>query len=255
MTDVIVSEWWKLRSVRSTYYLFGTIMLTLLVGSLVSVLMVADWDGSSAPDRAHFATADPGVFTIPMTQFCVAALGGLVITGEYGTGMIRTSLVSVPRRGSLLTGKAVVVALGGLFAGMLAAFGSLFAGEWITGDRPPPIAAWESTSDGVLPAVGSGVAVMVAGLVGLGLGVLIRSTAGVLISVGALLFVLPSLVYFLPESWGTAVGAVLPTNLAPQLAGTAPEAVLTPAGAGAVLAAYVLVALSAAAVVLHRRDA
>ncbi len=161
----------------------------------------------------------------------------------------------MPRRLALLAGKAVVVAAGTLVVGQLVAFVS-FAATWlIVGDRPPPIAPWQpgAAADGIAVTLSAGLSLVVAGLVGLGIGTAVRSTAGMLVTVTALLFVLPSVVEFLPGPWGDRLGAVSLTNLVVELAGTLPDAPLSPVGALAALAGYVLLALGAGAVVLTRR--
>ncbi|MCP2170445.1 ABC-2 family transporter protein [Goodfellowiella coeruleoviolacea] len=252
---MIAAEWLKIRSVRSTHHILVALALAVLAGVAVASAMVADWDTSPPADQAVFGTANVGILTIPFAQFCLAALGGLAVTAEYGSGSIQPSLVAVPRRLALLAGKAVVVAAGTLVVGQLVAFVS-FAATWlIVGDRPPPIAPWQpgAAADGIAVTLSAGLSLVVAGLVGLGIGTAVRSTAGMLVTVTALLFVLPSVVEFLPGPWGDRLGAVSLTNLVVELAGTLPDAPLSPVGALAALAGYVLLALGAGAVVLTRR--
>jgi ABC-2 type transport system permease protein len=255
MNDLIAAEWLKVRSVRSTFAILGALVVALLIGTVVSALMTADWDGSSPAERAAFPGADPGVLAVPFTQFCLAALGGLVITSEYATGMIHTSLVAVPQRLRLLAAKTAVLAALTLAAGQMIAFASLLISRLITGDRPAPISAWTSVSDGLPAAFASGLSVMVIGLVGLGLGAVIRSTAGTIIVVGTLLFVLPAMTMLLPAPWDGRISAMMLPGLAVQLAGEQSDAVLPPYGALVVMALYVTAALAAGALAVTRRDA
>lgn len=255
MNELIAAEWLKVRSVRSTFSLLSALVVALLVGTVVSMLMTADWDGSSPAERATFPGADPGVLAVPFTQFCVAALGGLVINSEYATAMICTSLTAVPQRRRLLAAKVAVVAALSLAVGQLIAFASLFISRLITGDRPAPIAAWESVPDGLPAAFAAGLSVMVIGLVGLGLGAVLRSTAGTFVAVSTLLFVLPAMTMLLPGPWDGRISAVMLPGLASQLAGGPADALLPPAGALVVMALYVAAALGLGALALTRRDA
>jgi ABC-2 type transport system permease protein len=255
MTDVLASEWLKLRTVRSTGYVLLVLALTLAAGSLVAYLMTADWDTAPPERQAAFGTADPSVMVVPFGQFCLGVLGVLAVTSEYGSGMIRTALVSVPRRRSFLLAKTAVV------GGMSAAVGSVLtllaylAGELITGDRPAPISAYDSFGDAVPSLLANAASLTVTGLVGMGLGFLLRSTAGALVTLCGLLFVLPVVTLLLPYPWNDRVYSTMIPVLAPQLAGSLPDPPLSPLGAGLVMAAYVVVAVGGGAAVLLRRDA
>jgi hypothetical protein len=254
MTDVLNSEWLKLRSVRSTGYILIAIAVCLLGGALVSYLMTADWDTSPPDVQQKFGAADPGVMVVPFTQFCLGVLGALAITSEYGSGMIRTALVSVPRRKAYLLAKAVVVAGASLLVGLVTVLIAYQTGELITGDRPEPISAYSSFTDALPTLLANTASLVLLALLGLGLGFLLRSTAGALVALCALLFVLPSLALILPYPWNERVYSVMPPVLAPQLAADAPGAPLSPLAAGLVMLAYLALALGAGALALLRRD-
>ncbi|MFT7834774.1 ABC transporter permease [Saccharothrix sp. BKS2] len=254
MTDVLRSELLKLRSVRSTAYLLLAIALLLAVGVVVSYLMTADWDVAPPERRQRFDRADPAVPLLPFGQFCLGALGALAITAEHGTGMIRPVLVGVPRRGRLLAAKAVVVAGVSLVVAAVVNLLAYVAGELITGNRPKPISAYDSFGEALPTLLANTASLVLVALVGLGLGFVVRSTAGALVTLCGLLFVLPVVALLLPRRWGEPLYSVLPPVLPPQLAG-AGGSVLSPSGAGLVMIAYVVVALGAGAVSLVRRDA
>ncbi|MGM1059178.1 ABC transporter permease [Saccharothrix sp. Mg75] len=255
MTGVLSSELLKIRSVRSTTYLLLAIALTLLAGAVISYLMTADWD-TAPPDRQQrFDRADPSVIVVPFAQFCLGALGALAVTSEYGTGMIRAALVSVPRRGAFLLAKTAVVAAVALVVGALAVGASYAAGELITGDRPEPISAHASLGDALPTLLADTASLVLLALVGLGLGFLLRSTAGALVTLCALLFILPVVTLLLPPPWNERVYAVMLPNLAPQLAGTVPEPPLTPSAAALTMVVYLVLVLGAGATALLRRDA
>ncbi|MBC6457870.1 ABC transporter permease [Actinomadura sp. HBU206391] len=254
MTGLIAAEWLKVRSVRSTFAVLGALVVALLIGTLMSYLMTADWDGSVPAEQATFPGADPGMLAVPFAQFCLAAFGGLVITSEFATGLIQTSVAAVPQRLRLLTAKIIVIAALALATGLAIAFSSLLLSRLITGDRPAPITAWESVAAGLPTALASGLSIMVIGLVGLGIGAVVRSTAAALVIVSTLLLVLPAMTTLLPSPWGGRISAVMLPSLAGQLAGAQEDTVMSPYGALAVMAAYVAAALGAGALSLLRRD-
>ncbi|ROP36219.1 ABC transporter permease [Saccharothrix texasensis] len=255
MTDVLNSEWLKLRSVRSTTYVLLAIVLCLLVGALVSYLMTADWDTSPPDLQRKFGAADPGVMVVPFAQFCLGVLGALTITSEYGSGMIRTALVSVPQRKAYLLAKTAVVAGASLVVGLTTVLVAYQTGELITGDRPEPISAYSSFTDALPTLLANTASLVLLALLGLGLGFLLRSTAGALVSLCALLFVLPSLTLILPSPWNERVYSVMLPNLAPQLSADYPDAPLSPPAAGLVMLAYLVLALVPGTITLLRRDA
>ena len=255
MTDVLNSEWLKLRSVRSTTYVLLAIAVCLLGGALVSYLMTADWDTSPPDLRQKFGAADPSAMVVPFTQFCLGVLGALAITSEYGSGMIRTALVSVPQRKSYLLAKTVVVAGASLLIGLVTTLIAYQTGELITGDRPEPISAYTTFGEAVPTLLANTASLVLLGLLGLGLGFLLRSTAGALVTLCALLFVLPSLTLILPHPWNDRVYSVMLPSLAPQLSGEMSGTPLSPVQAGLVMVAYLVLALGSATTTLLRRDA
>ncbi|MCE7001218.1 ABC transporter permease [Saccharothrix sp. S26] len=255
MTDVLNSEWLKLRSVRSTTYVLLAIVLCLLGGALVSYLMTADWDTSPPDVQRQFGAADPSAMVVPFTQFCLGVLGAMAITSEYGSGMIRTALVSVPQRKTYLLAKTVVVAGASLLIGLATTLVAYEIGELITGDRPHPISAYTTFSDAVPTLLANTASLVLLGLLGLGLGFILRSTAGALVTLCALLFVLPSLTLILPAPWNDRVYSIMLPALAPQLSGEMSGTPLTPPQAALVMLTYLLLTLTTATITLLRRDA
>ncbi|MBB5954113.1 hypothetical protein FHS29_000683 [Saccharothrix tamanrassetensis] len=255
MTDVLVSEFLKLRTVRSTTYLLLSLVLTLAAGALVSYLMTADYDVQPPDVQVRFGAADPGMVVLPFGQFVLGVLGALAVTSEYGSGMIRTALVSVPRRKSFLLAKTAVV--GGVSAVVGAAITLLAyaAGELITGDRPKPISAYDSFAEAAPTLLANTASLTLLGLFGLGLGFLLRSTAGVLVTLCGLLFVIPGISLLLPSPWDDRVYSVMLPVLAPQLAGELADPPLSPAAAALVMVAYLVSVLGGGMVALLRRDA
>ncbi|MFE2752143.1 ABC transporter permease [Actinosynnema sp. NPDC059335] len=255
MTDVLNSEWLKLRSVRSTTYVLLAIAASLAVGALVSYLMTADWDTSPPDVREKFGAADPSMMVVPFTQFCLGVLGALAITAEYGSGMIRTTLVTVPQRRKYLLAKVVVVAGASLGVGAVTTLLAYQTGELITGDRPEPISAYGSFADALPALLANTASLVLLALLGLALGFILRSTAGTLVTLCALLFVVPSLTMLLPEPWDERAYSITLPALAPQLSGEMSGTPLSPPYAALTMLLYVLLTLTTATITLHHRDA
>lgn len=252
---VVASEWLKLRSVRSTYYYLAATLVATGLGTVVSSLMVGDFDTASAEDRAHFGVADPGMLALPITQLCVAALGAMAVTSEYGNGAMRTSLTAVPVRGRILAAKSIVVAAVSLATGLVVTLLCYLGGAAVVGDRHGAIRAWESFGDAV-PTIAANTATMgVLGLVGVGLGLVMRATAGALVTLTAVLFIAPIAVQFFPQKWSHRVHDTLLSELPGQLAGSRLDPLYSRWGAAAVMAAYVVAVVGAGWIVLRRRDA
>ncbi|MDL4813944.1 ABC transporter permease [Actinomadura opuntiae] len=259
MTDAIAAEWWKLRSVRSTYTI-----LAITAGFVVFVVLLAFqqanvWDHLDSARRARFDLRPLQELGGWVAQLCLAVLGVLAATSEYRTGMVRTSLTAVPSRTRFLAAKAAVVGATGLVAGEAVAVGSLLGTRLVIGGRPFPDQGASIAHD--LPGfLVSGAAVAVFALLGLALGVLLRSAAGAIVAVVLLWHVIPLLVYHLPGPWNERVGSLMPSGLSAEIAGLSAEhsiygGALSPPTAAVVLVAYALVPLALAGLVLVRRDA
>lgn len=255
MIDVLNSELLKLRSVRSTAYLLLALALVLAGAALIVHLMTAEWDASPPEVRARFEGADPGLVVVPFARFCLGVLGALAVTSEYGSGMIRTALVSVPRRLGYLLAKTAVVAGVSLVVGAATTLAAYQVGELITGDRPAPISAFATFGEAVPVLLADTASLVLLGLLGVGFGFLLRSTAGTLVTLCVLLFVLPVTTLLLPAPWDERVYSVMLPVLAPQLAGDLRDPLLSPPAAGLVMVAYLVVVLGSGAVALLRRDA
>lgn len=256
MTDVLASEWLKLRSVRSTWYILGLVALAVPLVAFLTLQGVNGWDGLPPGRRARFQAPPMEQVLLPLVQLCMGVLAVLAIASEYATGMIRASLAAVPRRRTVLGGKAVITAGIALLGGLLFLFGAFAVSRAIVADRPMSPGYTTPPEAEVPMLLASGLSVAVVALVGLGLGAVTRSAAGAIVAVSGLLFVLPVLAGLLPGPWSGRVGSVLPTNLAGQLVDH-PSAVgdLPPLGALGVLVAYAVAALGAGTAVLARRDA
>jgi ABC-2 type transport system permease protein len=206
------AEWTKIRSVRSTVWtLILFVVITVGFTTLFTWLTVANWNGPRAAPRDATVAADPIRFIlgagIGLGQLTICVLGVLVITTEYSTGVIRASLLAVPRRIQMLAAKAVVFAALLIVVAEIVALCSFFLGSAILHSR----VAVSLSDQGVTRAVlGAGLFLSVLGLFALAIGALIRHTAGAITTVIGVVFVLPILSGLLPGSWGAHIDAYLP---------------------------------------------
>jgi len=259
----IRSEWVKSRTLRSTWVGLGSVLLILVglaaIAAAVSTGSVAnpDGDGGGGGD-GPFGGTGPVSIVLTGADFAVllmGVLGSMAGAREYGSRMIAATVASLPRRWQVVVAKATVftgLALAVSVIGVLGAFavgmGVLSAGDGAT------VAL---TDDGVLRQVlGMAGYLSAIGLIGMGLGILLRSVAGSIGAVVAGVMVLPALAgALLPDSWDPIL-QYLPSSAASafttvQSFGTE----VLGAGAGAlVLVAWVVVALGGAVVSITRRD-
>ncbi|TMR14301.1 ABC transporter permease [Nonomuraea turkmeniaca] len=254
MKAVFSSEWLKLRSVTSTYHTIGTAALMVALGAAWTFYV-----SGLADERGSLRAAAPEEGFLPLVQISLAVLGVLAITNEYATGMIRTSLITVPKRGTLLLAKAGIVGLTTFVAANAILLVTYSASRLIASDRHLGFNG-TSFADDLPKLLASALSVTALALVGLGLGAAICSTAGAIVSVVALLFVLPGVVNYLPPPWNTRVATLLLPNLVPQIADERlstrlGDGFLPPWAALAVLIAYPIVTLTIGYFLLRRRDA
>jgi hypothetical protein len=255
VAPVLRSEATKLRTVRSTVWtLVATVVATVGVGTLLSLARVSRWDQLSLRERLSIDPTAVSLRGVFLAQLAIGVLGVLVVSSEYTTGMIRTTLTAVPHRRVLLLAKAMVFSVVAFVVGTIAAFIAFFAGQSILASKHADVAL---SDPGVLRAVlGAGVYLTLIGLLGLALATLLRRTAGAIATLFGIVLVLPALVDALPSPWNTDVGKLLPIN-----AGRAMFTVrhgtdlLSPAGGLVALVVTVGVLLALALVVIERRDA
>jgi ABC-2 type transport system permease protein len=246
------AEWIKFWSVRSTFW--STAMLFVL-GAGLTVLVCATsaaWLASSEADESPLSFVTWGLM---FAQITAIVLGTLVVTSEYGTGMIRATLAATPRRGSVLAAKAIVLS-GTLFVvGTVTAFAGFFGGNFFLDREGIGIALGD---EGVLRAMlGSGLYMAGLGLFAAAVGFLIRHTAAALSVVLALVFVVGNMAFLLPGTWGEWTAKLMPGNAGSGVATPVsfnPE-LLDPWAGFAVFAGEVALLTVIAWVTFRRRDA
>jgi ABC-2 type transport system permease protein len=250
--DVLASEWTKLRAARSNY-------LTLLIAAVVTI-------GATVIVAHAFATTHgpppPGPITPLTASFLgyaeytvlpVSILGVLAFTSEYGTGLIRTTFTAVPRRWAVLAAKAAVAGAAALIAGELLAFGLFFLTQAILSGHHRGISLAHPGVPGAVLA--AGLLLPVCALVGLGLGAIIRHTAGGIAATAGVIYLLGVLCLFLPPPWHDKIGRFTLAFAAYQVVAMHPQpGLFSPAVSLLVLLAWPAAALLAAAFVITRRD-
>jgi ABC-2 type transport system permease protein len=253
---VFASEWTKLRSVRSTYLtMFGAAAGALLIGLLVIHSNVSSWPHKSVGERANFDPVSASLIGFAIVQLAFGVLGVLAISSEYGTGMIRTTFAAVPRRRSVLAAKVAVTGVLTLAIGEVLVFITFFLGQLMLSARHLNVTLGDPH---VLRAVsGAGFYLAVLSLVGLGLGAIIRHTAGAIATLFGLTLILPQLIRALPSPWNDDIGKWTLNNAVQSIVTTAHPDPTLPSVPMALLVCvtYVAVALGAAGFLITRRDA
>jgi ABC-2 type transport system permease protein len=264
-SGVLHSEWVKLRSLRSTIWSY-LVLILLPIGIGVLLASLANTDGKTLTgDAARNALVQYSTSGATISVLVVAVIGALVVTGEYGTGMIRSTFAAVPRRWEALAAKGVVLAASVFVASAISV--------WATAFITMPIAnanGVQASLDGsvAMPLLGASVYLTLIGLLAFAVGIILRSTAGAIASVLGLMLVAPVIVQliqgFTNAKWLGTVNNVLPQNAGQPLMQFGTEdtsgwhdGVLALGGWSgfAVLAAWVVVATVTALVLAQKRDA
>jgi ABC-2 type transport system permease protein len=226
LRGVLASEFTKLRSVRSTYWtIFALVVVSVGIAAIAGAASASDLHNNPGDKAGFDATQASLIGFFEFGQLIVAVLGALVITTEYSTGMIRTSLTAMPRRGTVYAGKLLVFTAATLVFSVVTSFIAFFVGQSLlsgsgvagslfhnvkvpldtikVGQNAATFAGSVTVTPGmVLTAIiGSALFVTAVGLIAFGLGTIIRHTAGSITSAVGLMFVVPIIVQVLPSSW------------------------------------------------------
>ena len=252
---VVRSEWTKLRTLRSTWV---TLLIALALSLGFAALIGANLgnsprDGGGAPPQV---LADPASAILSGTLFAslvLGVLGALAASGEYSTGTVRATLTAVPKRLPVLAAKALVLVAVSAVAGAVLTAGAYWLGSSLLSGGLST--TW--SDPGVWKALVGNVGYLVAvTLLGLGLGTVLRSTAGSITVLVALVFLLPTILQFISTDWVQTVNDYLPGTAGSSLQVTKEAgATLSRGTASLVAALWALVPVGVAAVLLKRRDA
>lgn len=259
LRDVVAAEWTKIRSLRSTVWSFTAFVVGSVGFSMLATsLYTAKWDHLTTADRRQMIEDPIGLILQPGAlwgQIALCVLGAMIFAGEYSTGMIRSSLLAVPRRTPVLLAKAAVLAGLTFAVAEIVAFTSFFAGQAVI-SKHVPISLGDP---GVLRAVvGAGVYLAVTALFALSIGTIVRHVAGAITLVLALTLVLPTVSGVLPGRIGTYLADYIPGGHAGQMIMSSGHGsstyILSPWQGLAVSCAWTVLTLSLAALSLSRRD-
>ena len=253
------SEWIKIRTLRSTW-------ITSMIAVFLTVLFGAESAIAYAKTEGMSDSAAGGLITgTTFGEIVVAVLGALVITGEYSSGQIRSTLAAVPRRTRVFAAKSLVIAIWSFLLGVISLLLSWLVAAPFMGDEAP------SFSDTHIVGLiwGTGLAFAGIALLSLGMGYLVRSTAGAITVVVILLFIIsiPLSLMAMKWHWAANVSSVMPSSVVQSVtdpftvsgqttwADTNPSLFLTHTQAVLIFGAWVLVPLIAGWFVFSKRDA
>jgi ABC-2 type transport system permease protein len=238
LKGALASEFTKLRSVRSTYWTLGALFIVSVgLGIAITAGTAANFANNPGNKAGFDATqASLGAF-FELGQLIIAVIGAMVITSEYSTGMIRTSLTAQPRRGVVYAAKAIVFTSVTLVISIITAFIAFFVGQAIYSSKGVGASLFHTvtipananvncnpggctatfsgtdviTASTVLTAiVGTALFVTIVALIAFGVGSIVRHTAGTIAIVIAFLFIVPILEQTLPNDWRWDIMRFLP---------------------------------------------
>ncbi|MFH9610036.1 ABC transporter permease [Streptomyces sp. NPDC017448] len=253
---VLTSEWTKIRSVSSTVWtLIAAFVVTVALGAAAGALVNATFDDLSEIERATF---DPTLVSFTGTSFGQLAMivfGVLVVSTEYSSGMIRTSLAAVPQRATFLFGKITVAGALALLAGLLTSFVSFFLTQALLGNRGIDLG-----EENVLRAVvGAGLYMGLIALFSMGVAAMLRSSV-LSICILVTLFLLISnilslvpyakdVIRYFPDKAGMRIMQVVPDAM------NSDPAPYGPWGGLGIMVLWVVAAVLGGFLVLRSRDA
>ncbi|GAA1963086.1 ABC transporter permease [Kitasatospora viridis] len=251
----LAAEWIKLRSLRS---MVATPLLALLccvgLAGLVCDSYVVNWPHLDAARKAAFQPLDVNLGFVQIGILFFGVLGALVVTSEYGNGLIRTTFAATPQRGLVLAAKTVLLTAIALVTATVICLTAFLVGQGeLFGYTPSTTLGEPGVLGHLVGAVGY---LTAAGLIGLFIGVLARSTGVAMSGVFGLLLVLPTMVNNLPRNavWRHTV-PYLPSNLGNALWHSHTGGLVSQSTAALVLPLYPLLLGALAALALRSRDA
>ncbi|MDX6214669.1 MAG: type transport system permease protein [Frankiales bacterium] len=250
------SEWLKLRTLRSTWI---TLVAAMVVLVLAAGLIANHLHGNLVdPGRFGGDRGDRDVLTTPLrgfglTQLVVGVLGVLAVSGEYATGMISATFMLVPKRLPVLWAKLLVFAALAFTAMLVASLAAFFLAQAVLGSYGVGLGAHHA----VRVVFGLAGYLALVGLLGLGLGFIVRSTAGAIAALVGLLLVAPGILAALGTSWATTISHYLPLNAGQAMFSNTPATGgdLTPGGGTLTMLLWVAAGVAGSVFVLQSRDA
>jgi ABC-2 type transport system permease protein len=245
--DVLISEWTKLRSVRSTYWALVVAAVVSVAGSALAALNGGR--GGPLPDPVAFSFIGWAEYPV----LAVGILGVLTFTSECATGQIRTTFTAVPRRLAVLAAKTAVIAALALVFGDVLAVASFSLTQALLSRHGRGVALSHPGVPGAVLA--AGFVLVVVAVTGVGLGAAIRHTAGA-IAVLPVVFYLPLTLLTLPAPWNHRIDRFTLPLAAYQVVALHPATnLLAPTLSLLVLIGWPAIILAIAAILITRRSA
>ncbi|MEU3663131.1 ABC transporter permease [Streptomyces sp. NPDC032940] len=253
-TQVVRSEWTKIRSVASTVWTLSlALVVTVALGMLISALSKNEFDDMSRRDQLSFDPTFISFAGMSLGQLAMIVFGVLVVANEYSSGMIRTSLAAVPQRGTFLFSKVAVATGLALVVAMVTSFVTFFLGQAMLGDLKASLG-----DPGVLRAViGGGLYMTLIAMFSMGVAAMLRSP---MLSLGILM----PFFFLISNILGNVDVTKKVGQFLPDQAGSKIMQVVTPLdddtpygpwGGLGIMALWVVAALVGGYLVLKRRDA
>jgi hypothetical protein len=231
-----------------------TVISIIGLGILLSAIVVGHWDHRTLSEITGF---DPLLYSfagLNVAQLSVGVLGVLVMTSEYGTGVIRVTFGATPQRRLLLGAKVLTFSIVVAIVSLISCVTVFFVCQAMLASKHAGVSI---TDPGVLRAVLGGAAKMVLiGVIAVGVGAIVRHTAGAVAVLFAVLLIIPGLVQLLPQPWNNDITLYLPSSAGAAMSAVVRFPNLLAPGAGfLVLLAYAVATIGVAMVLLVRRDA
>lgn len=254
-TQVIRSEWTKIRSVASTVWTLSlVVVVTVALGMLISALTKHEFGNMPPRERLSFDPTLVSFAGMTLGQLAMIVFGVLVVSNEYSTGMIRTSLAAVPRRGAFLASKVAVATALALAVGLVTSFAAFFLGQAMLGS---PLRT-SLDAPGVLRAViGGGLYMALIAMFSMGVAAMLRSP---MLSLGILMpffFLISNILanvsatkkigQYLPDQAGSRIMQVVPR--------VGDDTPYGPWGGLGIMVLWVIAALAGGYALLRQRDA
>jgi ABC-2 type transport system permease protein len=256
LPHVLRSEWTKLWTLRSTRWSMLVSFIAMAgLGPLIAAVQMSRWGQLQPHDRLTYDAINTGVGGYHLAQLTIGVLGVLVISGEYSTGMIRSSMMAVPRRLPVLWAKLGVYAAVTFVTMLVASLISFFAVQAIVTQHHVQHGIGDPGA--LRTVIGAALFLTVLAVLCLGVGGILRNTAGGIATFVALLFVLPGISAILPSSVNDSISPYLPLNAGTTIASHRFDNShhLTAWGGFGLFCAYAAVAVLGAVISLKRRDA
>jgi ABC-2 type transport system permease protein len=248
---VIDSEWIKFRTLRSSWAVLGAAMVGMVLIGLIVAYNTRHLNSSLQPDDIVASSSMQGYY---LGQLLIGALGVLLVSGEYSTGMIRSTLAAVPKRLPVLWAKLIVFTVLIAVTMIVMSLLTFLVSQALIGHYR---VGYSLGDPGALRVVlGTGVYLTLVGVIGGALGWIVRSTPGALVAYFATVLVLPVIFGNVLGTWGKDIAQFMPSEGGRSFVSSIREPhMLSPWVGLAVLVGWAVLAIAVAAVGLRSRDA